>query len=231
MTDFAPGRAVINATQRKRVKYEAKCETIGYEFLPFSFSSLEELEEDAVTLLKRIRKLSMTQDLRRMALWKSQMEDHTSIWLRAVLISGLGQTMNDHVVSYTGIIGIKHRHNVMRDTLVDICYRSGFSARKEIDIGLEGGRDKLLRPADLLLYTWNKGLDVCLDLAENGMTDFAPSRAVIDAAQLKRVKYKAKCVTIGYAFLPFSFSSLRACLVEGIKGKEMEMNSFLLFGW
>ncbi|GJV46012.1 hypothetical protein Tco_1430548 [Tanacetum coccineum] len=31
---------------------------------------------------------------RQMALWRSQMEDHTSDWLRAVMISGLGQTMN-----------------------------------------------------------------------------------------------------------------------------------------
>ncbi|GKA75156.1 hypothetical protein Tco_0781534 [Tanacetum coccineum] len=206
MTDFTPGRTVIDAAQHKHVKYEAKCATIGYGFLPFLFSSLEELEEDAVTLLKRIR--TMFQDIgvraaihifnmigfvvakvgiivrkealmgffledgkdlqpadlllfnwlqgkdacldvtdifpfagMGMALWKSQMEDHTSVWLRAVRISGLGQTMNacfrvfagdiygDHVVSYTGIIGIKHRHNVMRDTLVDICYRSGFQLR------------------------------------------------------------------------------------------------------
>ncbi|GJV65275.1 hypothetical protein Tco_1476103 [Tanacetum coccineum] len=54
MADFAPGRAVIDAAQHKRVKYEAKCTTIGYGFLPFSFSSLGELEEDAVTLLERI---------------------------------------------------------------------------------------------------------------------------------------------------------------------------------
>ncbi|GKE13620.1 hypothetical protein Tco_1417171, partial [Tanacetum coccineum] len=41
----------------------AKCAAIGYEFLPFSFSSLGELEAYAVTLLKRIRKFSMTQDI------------------------------------------------------------------------------------------------------------------------------------------------------------------------
>ncbi|GKE22329.1 hypothetical protein Tco_1433841, partial [Tanacetum coccineum] len=41
----------------------AKCAAIGYEFLPFSFSSLGELKADAVTLLKRIRKFSMTQDI------------------------------------------------------------------------------------------------------------------------------------------------------------------------
>nr|GEX15295.1 hypothetical protein [Tanacetum cinerariifolium] len=161
-----------------------------------------------------------------MALWQSQMEDHTSDWLRVVPISGLGQTMNacskvftgdiheDHVVSCAGIISIKHRHNVVRDTLVGICFRSGISAGKEVDIGLGGGCDKPLRHADMLLYSWNKGLDVCVDLTgsspltQTGMVDFVPGRAVIDAAHRKRAKYEAKCANIGYGFLPFSFSSL-----------------------
>nr|GEY58670.1 putative reverse transcriptase domain-containing protein [Tanacetum cinerariifolium] len=149
---------------------------------------------------------------RQMALWKSQMEEHASDWLRVVLISGLGQTMNgrtyrcvlcyrlgvplfsapkpcsacfrvfagdicgDHAVSCAGIIGIKHRHNVVRDTLVDIYFRSRISAGKEVDIGL-------------------------------GMVDFVSGRVVIEAAQRKRVKYETKCTDIGYGFLPFSFSS------------------------
>ncbi|GJT18909.1 reverse transcriptase domain-containing protein [Tanacetum coccineum] len=187
---------------------------------------------------------------RQMALWQSQMEDHTSDWLRVVPISGLGQTMNgktyrcvlcyqlgvplfsvskpcsacskvftgdiygDHAVSCAGIIGIKHQHNVVHDTLVEICFRSGISAGKEVDIGLSGGCDKLLRPVDMLLYSWDKGLDVCMDLTgsspltQTGMVDFVPGRTVIDAAHRKRVKYEAKCANIGYGFLPFSFSSL-----------------------
>ncbi|GJT48966.1 hypothetical protein Tco_0975123 [Tanacetum coccineum] len=64
MTDFAPGRAVIDAAQRKRGKYLDKCAAIGYGFLPFSFSSLGELEANPVTLLKRIRKFSMVQDIK-----------------------------------------------------------------------------------------------------------------------------------------------------------------------
>ncbi|GJX49345.1 hypothetical protein Tco_0276190 [Tanacetum coccineum] len=63
MVDFVSGSAVIEAAQRKRVKYEAKCANIGYGFIPFSFSSFGELEKDAVTLLKQIRKFSMTQDI------------------------------------------------------------------------------------------------------------------------------------------------------------------------
>ncbi|GKC34088.1 RNA-directed DNA polymerase, eukaryota, reverse transcriptase zinc-binding domain protein [Tanacetum coccineum] len=157
---------------------------------------------------------------RQMALWTSQREDHTSNWLMTVPISGLGQTMNgfiediygDHAVSCVGIIGIKHRHNVMRDTLVNICYRSSISAGKEVDIGLNGRRDKSLRLADMLLYSWDEGLDVCVDLTgsspltQTGMVDFVPGRAVFDAAQRKHDKYMAKCAAIGYGFLPFSFS-------------------------
>nr|GEV97557.1 hypothetical protein [Tanacetum cinerariifolium] len=85
---------------------------------------------------------------------------------------------------------------------------------KEVDIGLDGGRDKPLRPADMLLYSWDRGLDVCVDLTvsspftQTGMANFVAGREVIDAAQRKCVKYEAKCATIGYGFLPFSFSSL-----------------------
>ena len=58
-----PGRAVTEAAQRKRVKYGAKCADIGYGFLPFSFSSFGELDKDAVTLLQRIQRFSMTHDI------------------------------------------------------------------------------------------------------------------------------------------------------------------------
>ena len=102
----------------------------------------------------------------------------------------------------------------MRDTLVDICSRSGVSARKEVDIGLGGEREQVLRPANVLLYSWDGGQDVCVDLTgsspltQTGMIDFVPGRVVIDAAKRKRIKYEAKCANIGYGFIPFSFSSL-----------------------
>ncbi|GJR95067.1 hypothetical protein Tco_0267241 [Tanacetum coccineum] len=63
LADFVPGRAVMDAAHRKRVKYEAKCADIGYGFLPFSFSSLGELEKDVMALLKWIRKFSLSQDI------------------------------------------------------------------------------------------------------------------------------------------------------------------------
>nr|GEZ09484.1 hypothetical protein [Tanacetum cinerariifolium] len=125
-----------------------------------------------------------------------------------------GDIYGDQVVSCNGIIGIKHRHNVVRDTLVDICFWSWISAGKEVDIGLGGGCDKPLRSADMLLYSWDEGLDVCVELTGSSplmqirMVDFVPGHAVIDATHRKRVKYEAKCAGIRYGFLPFSLSSL-----------------------
>nr|GEY80494.1 hypothetical protein [Tanacetum cinerariifolium] len=104
----------------------------------------------------------------------------------------MGDTYGNHAVLCAGIIGIEHRHNAMRDTSADICFRSGISAGKEVNIGLGGGCDKALRPADMLLYSWDSGFDVCVDLTgsspltRTGMADFVPGRAVIDAAQRKR---------------------------------------------
>ncbi|GKF08059.1 hypothetical protein Tco_0042283, partial [Tanacetum coccineum] len=100
------------------------------------------------------------------------------------------------------------------DTLVDMYYRSWISAVKEVDIGLDGGCDKPLRLADMLLYSWEGGLDVCVDLTgsspltQTEMDNFVPGCAVIDDAQCKRVKYMPICAAIGYEFLPFSFSFL-----------------------
>nr|GEU83014.1 hypothetical protein [Tanacetum cinerariifolium] len=118
------------------------------------------------TRVTQIAQSTFTLSSRHMALWQSLMEDHTCDWLRVVPISGLGQTMNacskvftgdiygDHAVSCAGIIGIKHQHNVVRDTLVDICFRSGISAGKEVDIRLGGG--------------WSS------PLTQTGMADFVP---------------------------------------------------------
>nr|GEY34789.1 reverse transcriptase domain-containing protein [Tanacetum cinerariifolium]GEY51103.1 reverse transcriptase domain-containing protein [Tanacetum cinerariifolium] len=78
------------------------------------------------------------------------------------------------------------------------------------------GACKPLRPSDMLLYSWDGGLDVCVDLpgssplTQTGMVDFVPGRAVIDVAHLKRGKYETKCAAIGYVVLPFLISSLGA---------------------
>ncbi|GJU61611.1 hypothetical protein Tco_1243446 [Tanacetum coccineum] len=69
----------------------------------------------------------------------------------------------DQSISCVGIVGIKHRHNIVGDTLVDICFRSRISASKEVHYA-------------------------CLSpLKQTGMIDFVPGCAVIEAAKRKRI--------------------------------------------
>ncbi|GJR24889.1 hypothetical protein Tco_0973416 [Tanacetum coccineum] len=97
---------------------------------------------------------------------------------------------------------------------IHIFNRIGISVGKEVDIGLGGGCDKPLRLANMLLYSRDEGLDVCLDLTwsspltHTGMVDFVPGRAMIEATHCKQVKHEAKCADIEYGFLPISLSSL-----------------------
>ncbi|XP_074288414.1 uncharacterized protein LOC141613573 [Silene latifolia] len=120
----------------------------------------------------------------------------------------------DHAVSCTRTIGVKHHHNLVRDTLSDICYRSGILVGKEVDIRLIDGHGGPLRLADLLLYSWDRGRDVCVDLTgsspltQTGLADFVPGQVVADVAQRKCAKYRDFYTAAGYGFLPFSFSSL-----------------------
>nr|GEW02446.1 hypothetical protein [Tanacetum cinerariifolium] len=100
-----------------------------------------------------------------------------------------GDIYGYHDVSCADIIGIKHYHNVVRNTIIDICFRLRISVGKVVDIGLDEGCDKPLRPTYMLLYSWDGGLDVCVDLigslplTQTGMADFVSGRAVIDVEQ------------------------------------------------
>ncbi|XP_074299410.1 uncharacterized protein LOC141630501 [Silene latifolia] len=91
----------------------------------------------------------------------------------------------DHAVSCAATVGVKHRYNLVRDTLLDIYYRSGISAGREVDIGLVDGHGSSLRPADLLLYSWDRVRDVRVDLtgsstlSQNGLSDFLSGRVVL----------------------------------------------------
>ncbi|GJW19176.1 hypothetical protein Tco_0026612 [Tanacetum coccineum] len=91
-------------------------------------------------------------------------------------------------------------------------------AGKEVDIGLGGGCDKLLRPADLLLYSWDERLDVCvnltwsLPLTHTDMVDFVPDLTVIDATHRKRVKYEARHqIWFSHLFIFFAWGIREGC--------------------
>ncbi|GKA11029.1 hypothetical protein Tco_0690462 [Tanacetum coccineum] len=107
---------------------------------------------------------------RQMALWKSQMEYHTYDWLRVVPIFGLGQTMNGRtyrcVLCYRLGVSLftvpKSCSACSRVFAGDIYGDHSVSCAGIVEVDI--GRDKTLRPADMLLYSWDRGLDVCVDL-------------------------------------------------------------------
>nr|GEV95786.1 hypothetical protein [Tanacetum cinerariifolium] len=107
-------------------------------------------------------------------------------------------------LSASKTVGAEEGVRLLEGVVLSLRRRIGQLAGKEVDIGLDGGRDKPLRPADMLLYSCDGGLP----LTQTEMVDFVPGRAVIDAAQSKCDKYMDVCVAIGYGFLPFSFSYL-----------------------
>nr|GEV94956.1 hypothetical protein [Tanacetum cinerariifolium] len=130
------------------------------------------------------------------------MEDHTSDWLRVVSISRLGQTMSSRtyrcVLCYllgVPVFSVSKLCSTYSRVFAAYIYRdhaiscASIVAGKEVDIGLGKGRDKSLRLANMLLYSWDRGLDVCVDLTcsspftQTGMIKFAQGGAVIEAAQ------------------------------------------------
>nr|GEZ63698.1 auxilin-like protein [Tanacetum cinerariifolium] len=184
---FTAGQAALKAASCKVTKHEKTCIENQHVFIPFAFDTFGFLAPKTMELLSPVQRVM-----------------HNNVMTP---IHGCG----DHVEWCAGILGIKHQHNIMHDTLVNICLWYEISASKEVDIGLGGGRDKPLRPTDMLLNSWDGGLDVCVDLTGSPLTqtmmiDFVPGRAVTKVAQRKRVKYDVKCADIGYGFLPFSFS-------------------------
>ncbi|KAL8157996.1 hypothetical protein AgCh_002631 [Apium graveolens] len=61
----------------------------------------------------------------------------------------------DHAVHCSSDVGVKFRHNLVRDILVDICSKVSVPVRKETPIGFLSDAGQELRPADLLLFNWS----------------------------------------------------------------------------
>ncbi|GKB47045.1 hypothetical protein Tco_0897798 [Tanacetum coccineum] len=190
MVDFVPGCAVIDAAHRKRVKYEAKRADIGYGFLPFLFSSLGDLDKDAVTLLKRIRKFSVTQDI------GARTAVHIFNRISFAIAKGVGAQLVSRLPNAVTLLKRIRKFSIIQDigalAAIHIFNRISFAIAKG-----------------------DEGLDVCVDLTwsspltHTGMVDFVPGHAMIEATHCKRVKHEAKCADIGYGFPPISLSSLR----------------------
>ena len=119
----------------------------------------------------------------------------------------------DHAVHCASEIGVKFRHNLVWDMLVDICCNAGISIRKEAPLGFYSEVRKDLRPADILLFNWLHGKDACLDVtggspfAGTKVTSWAPGASLANAVERNKKKYTSKSEENGYKFISFAFST------------------------
>lgn len=86
----------------------------------------------------------------------------------------------DHALHCAKDLGSKFRHDLVRDIVVDICYKASVPACKEVSLGILSDEDKDLRPADILVLKWENGQDVCMDVTGvspftgDGIRSFVP---------------------------------------------------------
>ncbi|GJX85105.1 hypothetical protein Tco_0335879 [Tanacetum coccineum] len=57
---WGPRVALHNVVEKKKMKYASKCADNGYKFIPFVFSTFEEFDKDALDTLSRIKSLSIS---------------------------------------------------------------------------------------------------------------------------------------------------------------------------
>lgn len=120
----------------------------------------------------------------------------------------------DHVLHCSKDIGYKFRHDVVRDVVIDICYKANVPACKEVSLGFHSDNGRDLKPADILVLNWENGQDVCMDVTGvspftgDGVRSFAPGKAIPGAVSRKRAKYLDKCIAHGYDLGVLAFSTL-----------------------
>lgn len=101
----------------------------------------------------------------------------------------------EHAVHYASEVGGKCRHDLVRDVLMDICYKASVAARKEVSMGLLSDQNVPLKPADIMVYNWENGRDTCFDLmgtspfSGSGTRSFTPGRAISIVVARKNIKY------------------------------------------
>lgn len=120
----------------------------------------------------------------------------------------------DYAVHCASEVGVKFLHDFVRDVLMDICYKGGVPARKEAPLRLLSDQHTPLKPADILVHSWEDGRDTCFDVTGvspftgNGICSFTPGHAISAAVTRKNSKYLAQCISHDFEFKVLAFTIL-----------------------
>ena len=123
--------------------------------------------------------------------------------------------IGDHALHCSSEVGVKFRHNLVRDIFVDICCKAGVFVRKEAPLGFLSEARKDFKPADLLMFNWLHGKDVCMDVTRGSpfvsirVSSLVTGTSLANTTERKRKKYTGKCEENGYKSIQFAFFHLR----------------------
>jgi hypothetical protein len=135
-------------------------------------------------------------------------------------------SFGEHAVHCRDLPGFKYRHDFVRDVLFDILKRAGISAKKEAPVNfLTDPRDgrSSLRPADILVFGWERGKHACVDLTgvsplvglrEQG---FIAGEAARKAEVSKVAKHEQACMENQHVFVPFAFDTFGGLAPEAVR--------------
>ena len=116
-----------------------------------------------------------------------------------------------HTVACRGRFGAKFRHNVIRDELAVIATAARISHSVEAGYLLSDDRSGQ-KPADLLLFNWEAGRSVCVDVSVANSVIFMHERRPFVAMEAliakDRSKYQAACAARDIVLRPFVVGSL-----------------------
>ncbi|XP_026378263.1 uncharacterized protein LOC113272672 [Papaver somniferum] len=120
----------------------------------------------------------------------------------------------DHAIHCVREVGPKFRHDMVRDAFADMCYKAGVAARKEVSLGFLSNSTNTQKPADILVYYWIDGKDVCFDVTwvfpftSARTRSFTPDHAILAVVTRKMHKYLDQCASHGHGFQVLAFTTL-----------------------
>lgn len=129
----------------------------------------------------------------------------------------------DHALHCASEVGIKFRHDIVRDNFGGICYRASVPYKIEANLGFLSRDGGDARPADIMVYNWEYGRDTCFDVTvvspfdRGGVQAFTPDLALAKAIERKHVKYLDVCNANGYSFRTLAFTTLGELGIESIE--------------
>nr|GEU51982.1 putative reverse transcriptase domain-containing protein [Tanacetum cinerariifolium] len=135
-------------------------------------------------------------------------------------------SFKEHAVHYKELPRFKHRHDMVKDVLFDICRHVGISSKNKAPVNFltnPSDRRSTLKPADVLVFRWVGEKHTCVDLTRFsplvGLSGrgFTAVRATLKAASCKVTKHENACTENQHVFIPFAVDTCGFLAAEAVE--------------